>query len=93
MALNAITTSGAQAIPQVGLIPAISQIVQSFLDVAGVDTPDRLFDVLSRFAPESPGLAAAPYINALRNVSVSVHTACCCADQLAVILQVDCMSL
>ncbi|KAL3132781.1 hypothetical protein ABBQ38_006710 [Trebouxia sp. C0009 RCD-2024] len=69
MALNAITTSGAQAIPQVGLIPAISQIVQSFLDVAGVDTPDRLFDVLSRFAPESPGLAAAPYINALRNVS------------------------
>lgn len=73
MALNAITTSGAQTIPQVGLIPSISLIVQSFLDIAGVNTPDTLFDVLSRFAPDSPGLAAAPYINALRNASVSVH--------------------
>lgn len=70
MAVNAITTSGTEAIPQVGLLPSIIRFIQTILNLAGVDTPDALFNWLSRLTPNPPGLAAAPYVNALRDPSV-----------------------
>nr|QOL01283.1 putative extracellular protein TR9_084 [Trebouxia lynnae] len=73
MVVNAITTSGAQTTTQLGLLPSILssvlQLVHSILDIAGVDTPDGLFNLLSRVTADPPGLAAAPYVNALRNTS------------------------
>lgn len=85
MVVNAITTSGAQALPEIGLLSSVLQLVQGILDIAGVDTPDALFNLLSQVAANPPGLAAAPYVNALRNISVSMHIACCCAGTSAVL--------
>lgn len=72
MAVNAITTSGAQVLPQIGILSSIVRLVQNILDLAGVETPDALFNVLSQQTANPPGLAAAPYVDALRNTSVSV---------------------
>ena len=77
MVLNAITTSASQAIPQIDLLPSISQFLQTILGLAGVNTPDTLFNLLARATADSPGLAAAAYVNALSNTSVSTHTGCC----------------
>lgn len=78
MVVNAITTSGARVLPEIGLLSSVLRFVQGVLDIAGVDTPDALFNLLSQVAANPPGLAAAPYVNALRNTSVSMHIACCC---------------
>ena len=78
MVVNAITTSGARVLPEIGLLSSVIRLVQGILDVAGVDTPDALFNFLSQLAANPPGLAAAPYVNALRNTSVSLHLPFCC---------------
>lgn len=72
MAVNAITTSGAQVLPQIGILSSIVRLVQNILDLAGVESPDALFNILSQQTSSPPGLAAAPYVDALRNTSVSV---------------------
>lgn len=81
MVVNAITTSAAQVLPKIGLLSSVLQLVQGIFDAAGVDTPDALFNLLSQVAANPPGLPAAPYVNALRNTSVSMYVACCCAGK------------
>lgn len=76
MVVNAITTSAAQVLPKIGLLSSVLQLIQGVIDAAGVDTPDALFNLLSQLAANPPGLPAAPYVDALRNTSVSMHIAC-----------------
>ena len=67
MAVNAITSAAEQAAPQLRTLPSFIQII---LQGAGVNVPDNLFNMVSRAVSDPPGLAAAPYINALSNLSV-----------------------
>lgn len=69
MAVNAITSAGALFISEIG---RLSTIVQTILETAGVVTPDSIFNLLSLQTSSLPGLAAAPYINPLTNLSVSL---------------------
>lgn len=68
MAVNAITTAAALAISNVDQLPAI---VQTLLTVSGAVSPDSVFNLLSLDNSGLSGLAAAPYINSLTNLSVS----------------------
>ena len=68
MAVNAITSAAALATSNVDRLPAI---VQTLLTTSGVVTPDSVFNLLSLDDSGLSGLAAAPYINSLTNLSVS----------------------
>lgn len=90
MAVNAITTATALAISEVGRLPAI---VQTILGASGTVTPDSVFNLLSLQTSGLPGLAAAPYINTLTNLSVSqalTATQCCCNEWCNTGLQCTC---